>query len=198
MASVGSPASPVRVLSRLFRRLFLQGLEAMHAGGELELFTDLANLKDPHEFRAYLAPLRRAEWVVYAKKPFAGPKQVLAYLARDTHRVAIANSRLIDLDETHVSFRWKDYRESGRRKSKVMRLSVGEFMRRFLIHVCRTASIAFATMASSPTATAPTSSRSVKLCSMCHPRRRIAITMMKMVPAFPTMNRPRALAAAAA
>jgi len=126
---------PVRVLSRLFRRLFLQGLEAMHAAGELQLFTDLGALKDADAFRAYLAPLRKTEWVVYAKKPFAGPKQVLAYLARYTHRVAIANSRLLDLDETHVSFRWKDYRESGAHKSKVMRLDVGEFMRRFLLHV---------------------------------------------------------------
>ena len=126
---------PVRVLSRLFRRLFLQGLEALHAAGELQFFADLVSLNEASAFAAILAPLRRAEWVVYAKKPFAGPKQVLAYLARYTHRVAIANSRLIDLDETHVSFRWKDYRESGRRKSKVMRLSVGEFMRRFLLHV---------------------------------------------------------------
>ena len=129
---------PVRVLSRLFRRLFLQGLEAMHAAGELQLFTDLGALKDADRFRAYLAPLRKTEWVVYAKKPFAGPKQVLAYLARYTHRVAIANSRLLDLDETHVSFRWKDYRESGAHKSKVMRLDVGEFMRRFLLHVLPT------------------------------------------------------------
>ena len=126
---------PVRVLSRLFRRLFLQGLETMHAAGELQFFADLVSLNEASAFAAILAPLRRAEWVVYAKKPFAGPKQVLAYFARYTHRVAIANSRLIDLDETHVSFRWKDYRESGRRKSKVMRLSAGEFMRRFLLHV---------------------------------------------------------------
>src|SRR3989475_6074354 len=126
---------PVRVLSRLFRRLFLQGLEAMHAAGELQFFTDLATLKDADEFRAYLAPLQTTEWVVYAKKPFAGPKQVLAYLARYTHRVAIANSRLLDLDQTHVSFGWKDYRESGCHKSKVMRLDVSEFMRRFLLHV---------------------------------------------------------------
>ena len=126
---------PVRVLSRLFRRLFLQGLEAMHAAGELQFFADLVSLNEASAFAAILAPLRRAEWVVYAKKPFAGPKQVLAYFARYTHRVAIANSRLIDLDETHVSFRWKDYRESGRRKSKVMCLSAGEFMRRFLLHV---------------------------------------------------------------
>ena len=129
---------PVRVLSRLFRRLFLQGLEAMHAAGKLQLFTDLRALKVADEFRAYLAPLRTTEWVVYAKKPFAGPKQVLAYLARYTHRVAIANSRLLDLDETHVSFRWKDYRDGGHHKSKVMHLDVGEFMRRFLLHVLPT------------------------------------------------------------
>jgi hypothetical protein len=126
---------PVRVLSRLFRRLFLQGLEAMHGSGELQFLTDLATLKDADTFRAYLAPLRKTDWVVYAKKPFAGPNQVLAYLARYTHRVAIANSRLLNLDETHVSFRWKDYRESGHLKSKVMCLDVGEFMRRFLLHV---------------------------------------------------------------
>jgi Putative transposase/Transposase zinc-binding domain len=126
---------PVRVLSRLFRRLFLQGLEAMHGSGELQFLTDLATLKDADTFRAYLAPLRKTDWVVYAKKPFAGPNQVLAYLARYTHRVAIANSRLLDLDETHVSFRWKNYRESGHLKSKVMCLDVGEFMRRFLLHV---------------------------------------------------------------
>ena len=126
---------PVPVLSRLFRRLFLQGLQAMHAGHELQFFTDLAALKDTDRFRAHLAPLRKTEWVVYAKPPFAGPKQVLAYLVRYTHRVAIANSRLLDLDETHVSFRWKDYRESGLHKSKVMRINVGEFMRRFLLHV---------------------------------------------------------------
>ena len=123
---------PVRVLARLFRRLFLQRLEAMHTAGELQF---LAGLKARHAFKAYLAPLRKTEWVVYAKQPFAGPKQVLAYLARYTHRVAIANSRLLDLDETHVSFRWKDYRESGHHKSKIMRLEVGEFMRRFLLHV---------------------------------------------------------------
>jgi hypothetical protein len=107
----------------------------MHAAGQLQFFTDLATLKDADEFRAYLAPLQTTEWVVYAKKPFAGPKQVLAYLARYTHRVAIANSRLLDLDQTHVSFGWKDYRESGCHKSKVMRLDVSEFMRRFLLHV---------------------------------------------------------------
>src|SRR6266404_5203971 len=125
---------PVRVLSRLFRRLFLQGLEAMHAADELQFFADLSKLKHANAWRAYLPPLRKSEWVVYAKKPFAGPQQVLAYLARYTHRVAISNSRLLDLDATHVSFHWKDYRENGHR-SKVMRLDVGEFMRRFLLHV---------------------------------------------------------------
>ena len=126
---------PVRVLSRLFRRLFVEGLEALHAAGELQFFTGLAALSDRHAFKTYLAPHRRSEWVIYAKRPFAGPEQVLAYLARYTHRVAIANSRLIDVDDEHVSFRWKDYRETGQHKSKVMRLTAGEFMRRFLIHV---------------------------------------------------------------
>jgi hypothetical protein len=126
---------PVRVLSRLFRRLFLEGLEALHAGGELQFFNDLSGLDDAGAFGAYLAPLGNSEWVVYAKRPFAGPEQVLAYLARYTHRVAISNRRLIAIDDTHVSFRWKDYREHGRLKSKLMRLSVGEFMRRFLLHV---------------------------------------------------------------
>jgi hypothetical protein len=126
---------PVRVLSRLFRRLFLKGLEALHAAGELQFFADSARLKNGAAFRACLAPLHKSEWVVYAKRPFAGPVQVLAYLARYTHRVAIGNRRLIDLDEAHVSFRWKDYREKERWKAKVMRLGIGEFIRRFLLHV---------------------------------------------------------------
>jgi putative transposase/transposase-like zinc-binding protein len=125
----------VRVLSRLFRRLLLQGLDALHAAGELQFFNDLTGMEDADAFRAHLAPLRNTEWVVYAKRPFAGPEQVLAYLARYTHRVAISNRRLIAIDETHVSFRWKDYRESGRSRSKVMRVEPGEFMRRFLLHV---------------------------------------------------------------
>jgi hypothetical protein len=126
---------PVRVLSRLFRRLFLEGLEALHAAGELQFFNDLSGFDHAAAFTAHLAPLRKGEWVVYAKRPFAGPAQVLAYLARYTHRVAIGNSQLLDLDDTHVSFRWKDYRENSSRKTKVMRLGVGEFMRRFLLHV---------------------------------------------------------------
>src|SRR3954452_10718686 len=126
---------PVRALSRLFRRLFRDGLAEAHARGELEAFGDLAGLKDPRAFKAHLAAQRRREWVVYAKAPFAGPKQVLGYLARYTHRVAISNRRLVALDDDQVSFRWKDYRANGRTKPKVMRLPAGEFMRRFLLHV---------------------------------------------------------------
>jgi hypothetical protein len=126
---------PVRVLSRLFRRLFLDRLAVLHAAGELQFFAELAPLEDTSAFADFLAPLRKSDWVVYAKRPFAGPAQVLAYLARYTHRVAISNRRLIDITDSHVSFRWKDYRENGRHKSKVMRLAPGEFMRRFLLHV---------------------------------------------------------------
>jgi hypothetical protein len=122
----------VRVLSRLFRRLFLQGLMAAFKARELQFFSDLADLKDPDAFAAHLAPLRKSEWVVFAKRPFAGPEQVLAYLARYTHRVAIANSRLISLSDDKVCFRWKDYRQDGQRK--VMTLTAGEFIRRFLMH----------------------------------------------------------------
>jgi Putative transposase/Transposase zinc-binding domain len=128
---------PVRVLSRLFRRLFLESLGEAHAKGEIQIFGDLAGLAEPGSFRACLAAQRRREWVVYAKAPFAGPGQVLAYLARYTHRTAISNSRLVALDSGgQVSFRWKDYRNGrGRPKPKVMRLPAGEFLRRFLLHV---------------------------------------------------------------
>ncbi len=126
---------PVRVLSRLFRRLFLERLIAAHQAGHLKFFGDHAALADPQAFAAYLAPLRRAEWVVYAKRPFGGPQAVLAYLSRYTHRVAIANSRLIACDRTGVTFRWKDYRAEGRDRQKIMTLATAEFIRRFLIHV---------------------------------------------------------------
>jgi hypothetical protein len=126
---------PVRVLSRLFRRLFLAKLAAAHDGGRLQFFGDHAPLAERHTFAAYLAPLRKIEWVVYAKRPFAGPRAVLAYLSRYTHRVAIANSRLIAFDDNSVTFRWKDYRAKGRERQKVMTLASGEFIRRFLIHV---------------------------------------------------------------
>ena len=126
---------PVRVLSRLFRRLFLEALASAFDAGQLQFFGELIALKERGAFLAYLAPCRRQEWVVYAKQPFAGPAQVLAYLARYTHRVAIGNSRLVELTDEHVRFRWKDYRANDRTKGKVMTLAVGEFMRRFLMHV---------------------------------------------------------------
>jgi hypothetical protein len=126
---------PVRVLSRLFRRLFLEKLVAAHQAGRLSFFGDHLHLADAQSFAAYLAPLRKADWVVYAKRPFGGPEAVLAYLSRYTHRVAIANSRLIAFDKQGVTFRWKDYRADGRDRQKVMTLATGEFIRRFLIHV---------------------------------------------------------------
>jgi hypothetical protein len=126
---------PVRVLSRLFPRLFLKALSAAHKAGRLNFFGDHARLGQAQAFAAYLAPTRTAEWVVYAKRPFAGPAAVLAYLSRYTHRVAIANSRLIAVDGNAVSFRWKDYRIDGPDRYKVMTLQAAEFIRRFLIHV---------------------------------------------------------------
>jgi predicted Zn-ribbon and HTH transcriptional regulator len=126
---------PVRVLSRLFRRLFLEKLVAAHQAGRLGFFGDHRHLADAQSFAAYLAPLRKAEWVVYAKRPFGGPEAVLAYLSRYTHRVAIANSRLIAFDEQDVTFKWKDYRIAGRDRYKSMTLATDEFIRRFLIHV---------------------------------------------------------------
>ena len=126
---------PVRVLSRLFRRLFLEKLAAAHAEQRLAFFGQLAGLADRATFAERLAPLRRVEWVVYAKRPFAGPQSVLAYLARYTHRVAISDSRLVSFDDRGVTFRWKDYRQDGQARRKLMTLAPGEFIRRFLIHV---------------------------------------------------------------
>jgi hypothetical protein len=126
---------PVRVISRLFRRLFLDKLVAAHAARRLKFFGDHVALADRQVFKAHLAPSRKAEWVVYAKKPFGGPRAVLAYLSRYTHRVAIANSRLIACDRDGVTFRWKDYRLDGRERFKTMTLATSEFIRRFLIHV---------------------------------------------------------------
>jgi len=126
---------PVRVLSRLFRRLFLDQLAALHAAGRLSFFGNLAGLSDRHTFAAVLAPLRKKRWFVYAKPPFAGPETVLAYLARYTHRVAISNSRLVALEEAGVTFRYKDYRRDGRQRYRTMTLEAGEFIRRFLLHM---------------------------------------------------------------
>ena len=126
---------PVRVLSRLFRRLFLERLMVAHAEGRLTFFGERAQLTDASAFAAALAPLRRLEWVVYAKPPFAGPRSVLAYLSRYTHRVAISSRRLVSLDHRGVSFRYKDYRRDGTERHKCMTLDPAEFIRRFLIHV---------------------------------------------------------------
>ncbi len=126
---------PVRVLSRLFRRLFLEKLMTAHEAGHLNFFGEHAGLVDHDAFAAYLARSRKLEWVVYAKPPFAGPQAVLAYLSRYTHRVAIANSRLIRFDDRGVTFRWKDYRAKGPERKKVITLATDEFIRRFLIHV---------------------------------------------------------------
>ncbi|SBP90056.1 transposase (fragment) [Thiomonas delicata] len=126
---------PVRVLSRLFRRRFLEELQRLHEGGRLRFFGELTALAEAGAFAHWLAPLRRTEWVVYAKRPFAGPAAVLAYLSRYTHRVAISNSRLLSMDARGVTFRWKDYRARGSMRRKVMTLACTEFMRRFLLHV---------------------------------------------------------------
>lgn len=124
----------VRVLSRLFRRRFIEVMAGLHRAGQLRFFGDHAALADPGAFADWLAPLRHQEWVVYAKRPFAGPEAVLAYLSRYTHRVAISNSRLVALDGDQVAFRWKDYRAKGRTRHKTMTLAADEFMRRFLLH----------------------------------------------------------------
>lgn len=125
----------VRVLSRLFRRRFLEELELAHLAGQLQFFGEYVQLSDAISFTKWLAPMRRCEWVVYAKRPFAGPQAVLSYLSRYTHRVAIANSRLVSMDENGVTFRWKDYRDKGATRHKTMKLEPEEFMRRFLLHV---------------------------------------------------------------
>lgn len=126
---------PVRVLSRLFRRLMLERLLAAHGNGALHFFGDHAALSDIDAFRAFLKPLHRADWVVYAKRPFAGPDQVLSYLARYTHRVAIANSRLVAFEAGRVTFKWKDYRREGQDRYGLMTLDGDDFIRRFLLHV---------------------------------------------------------------
>jgi len=126
---------PVRVLSRLFRRLFLQMFAAAHAANRLAFFGDHVALADKKAFAAFLSPLRKAEWVVYAKKPFGGPQAVLAYLSRYTHRVAISNRRLISANASGVTFKWKDYRIEVPGLYKTITLPTHEFIRRFLMHV---------------------------------------------------------------
>ena len=122
---------PVKVLSARFRTLFLEALQQAHAAGQLQFFGELSGLTDPATFAAYLAPLRKSKWVVYAKAPLAGPQQILEYLGRYTHRVAISNARLRSLHDGHVTFDGKDYRDG---QAKQMTLSADEFIRRFLSH----------------------------------------------------------------
>jgi hypothetical protein len=126
---------PVRVLSKLYRRLMLEQLAAAHAAGKLQFFGTHAHLAATAAFAAFLTPLRTTRWFVYSKRPFAGPQAVLAYLARYTHRVAISNRRLVALDADHVTFRYKDYRRNGPERYRTMTLVPGEFIRRFLLHV---------------------------------------------------------------
>ena len=123
----------MRVLSRLFRRLFLELLEKAFDDGRLKFFSSLQQLQDRKAFLRYLAPLRKNEWVVYAKKPFAGPQQVLDYVGRYTHRVAISNNRILNIEDGQINFRYKDYRHGSQQKT--MPLSADEFIRRFLLHV---------------------------------------------------------------
>ncbi|MER8700361.1 IS91 family transposase [Mesorhizobium sp. M1273] len=126
---------PVRILGKLFRRLFLTRLVALHEAGRLSFFGSIAHLIKRRAFLRHLAPIRKKRWVVYAKAPFAGPEAVLAYLSRYTHRIAISNSRLIAFDKSGVTFRYKDYRRDGADRQQVMVLATDEFIRRFLLHV---------------------------------------------------------------
>jgi len=126
---------PVRVLGKLFRRLFLTQLMELHGAGRLQFFGDQSRLSDRHTFLRHLAPAHKTNWVVYAKPPFGGPEAVLAYLSRYTHRVAVSNRRLISLDESGVTFRYKDYRRDGKERQRIMTLAADEFIRRFLLHV---------------------------------------------------------------
>jgi Putative transposase len=126
---------PVRVLSRLFRRLVLEKLANAHRAGQLQFFGKHTSLTNSQAFAALLAPLRNSEWVVYSKRPFGGPEEVLRYLARYTHRVAISNRRLVSVDDRGVTFKWKDYRRDGPERYGLMTLDTNEFIRRFLMHV---------------------------------------------------------------
>ena len=179
----------VRVLSRLFRRLFLEGLMELHRAGQLAFFGDLKGLADMKAFAGYLVPLRRTEWVIYAKPPVGGPEAVLVYLSRYAHRVAISNSRLISADAETVAFRWKDYRIKRGDRMRVMQLATTEFIRRFLMHVLPpsrqiasqspaghwTASTASATTVCWPARTARPTSRRSGFCSGHRDQNRLTI-----------------------
>jgi uncharacterized membrane protein YccC len=157
---------PVRVLAKLFRRLFLTNLQQLHAAGRLQFFGDHLGLSDRHAFLRHLAPLRKKRWVVYSKPPFSGPEAVLAYLSRYTHRVAISNRRLIAFDETGVTFRYKDYRRDGADRQRTMTLSPDEFIRRFLLHVLPKGFHRIVDMASLLAPAARLTSREPESCSL--------------------------------
>jgi hypothetical protein len=166
---------PVRVLSRMFRGLFLRYLEKVFAAGELNFFSAHRHLHEPAAFRRYLTPAWKAEWVVYSKRPFAGPAQVLDYVGRYTHRVAISNNRLLSMDNDKVRFRWRDYRDDNRRKT--MTLPAEEFIRRFLIHVL------------------PDGFHRIRyfgFLSNCHRAQKLALCrkLLEMAPAEPVADRP--------
>ena len=137
---------PVRVLSRRFRRLFVESLEKAFEEGQLKFFSSLQELDDRKAFLRYLAPLRKKKWVVYAKKPFAGPQQVLDYVGRYTHRVAISNNRILNIESGQITFRYKDYRHGSQQKTTT--LSADEFIRRFLLHVLPEGNVSFCTTSS--------------------------------------------------
>src|SRR6202043_817564 len=159
---------PVAVLSRLFRRLFLEYLLKAFDAGKLEFFSSLEPLKDRHAFLRHLAPTRETEWVVYAKRPFAGPEQVLDYVGRYTHRVALSNNRLLDIGQDKVTFRYKDYRHDSQQKT--MTLDAEEFIRRFLLHVLPEGFQRIATTASWPTDTESRNWRTVESFWTCRRR----------------------------
>ena len=159
----------VEVLSALFRRLLLEMLLAAHAAGRLQFFGDLVPLADKVAFAAFLKPLRKINWVVDVREPFAGPKQVLRYLSRYTHRVAISNRRLISANENGVTFRYKDYRIDGPARYKTMTLAADEFIRRFL---CQSAFIVSGITDCLPKLIVPPTSRALASCSACRPPRK--------------------------
>ena len=188
---------PVPVLSALFCRLFLERLTDVYKAGRLQFFADQAALAEPAVFKARLAAVRKAKWVVYAKRPFGGPGAVLAYLSRYTHRIAIANSRLVAFDVQRVTFKWKDYRAKSAARYKLMTLDADEFIRRFLIHVLPDRFHRIRpTMASSPMPTAPPIShwRAGSSAHPTQPRRRKRPVALKVLK--PTKSGTLALAAA--
>ena len=172
----------VKLLSRLFRGRFLTMLIKAHAQDRLKFFADHSALADKPAFKRFLAPLRKIEWVVYTKNPFAGPEQVLRYLSRYTHRIAISNRRLVSSDDNSVAFRWKDYRIDGPDRWKTMTLHPHEFILPLpLPTCCPKASTASAIMACSPAAIAPPTSHAHATCSVL-PRPSLSIKSRRPLP----------------